>query len=74
MFFCTGQIPVKVSRLEVATGKREAWKEFTPGDPAGVYGIAMLLPTADGSTYAFEYRRVLSELYLVDRLGVVPGI
>jgi Tol biopolymer transport system component len=62
------EFPARVFRLDVATGRREVWKELMPGDPAG---ITLLSPTAiseDGKTVLFTYARSLSDLYLAEGL------
>ncbi len=38
-------IPVQISKLDVATGKKESWKELMPGDGAGIVDIAPIIPT-----------------------------
>jgi len=63
-----GDLPAKVFQLEVATGKRTLWKQLMPPDPAGVEYVGPVLPTPDGKSYAYGYRRLLSDLYLVDGL------
>jgi len=62
------ELPAKVYRLDLATGRKEFWKEFMPSDPAGVNNLAPILRTPDGKSYVYSYRRELSELYLVDGL------
>lgn len=59
-------LPARVFRITLATGTRELWKEFTPIDPAGVYKIAPVSMTSDGSSYAYNALRVLSELYVAE--------
>jgi eukaryotic-like serine/threonine-protein kinase len=61
-------LPARVYKVNLATGARELWKEFTPTDPAGVYKIAPISITADGSAYAYDALRMLSDLYVVDGL------
>ncbi len=61
-----GGRPRKVDRIEMATGKREAWKELAPDDPEGSATAIRLTP--DGRYYAYTYRRDESDLYLVDGL------
>jgi hypothetical protein len=39
-----------------------------PPDPAGVEYIGPVLPTPDGKAYAYGYRRLLSDPYLVEGL------
>lgn len=63
-----GDLPAKVFQLEIATGKRALWKQLMPPDPAGVEYVGPVLPTPDGKSYAYGYRRLLSDLYLVDGL------
>ena len=61
-------IPVKVWRIDLATRKRELWKEIVPADPAGVQSIVTLKFSADGKAYAYSVGKVLSDLYVVDGL------
>ncbi|MFL6248598.1 MAG: hypothetical protein ACJ74H_21420, partial [Thermoanaerobaculia bacterium] len=61
-------LPARVTRITIATGAREPWKEFMPSDPAGVYRIAPVLITPDGNGYAYNAMRVLSELYVAEGL------
>ena len=63
-----GEMPAKVYQLEVATGHRTLWKELMPPDPAGVEYVGPILPAPDGKAYAYGYRRLLSDLYLVEGL------
>lgn len=63
-----GEIPAKVSILEIGTGKRTAWKQLMPSDPAGVETIGPVLITSDGKACVYGYHRTLSDLYLVDGL------
>jgi dipeptidyl aminopeptidase/acylaminoacyl peptidase len=62
------ELPARVSKLDVSTGKRTLWKRFTPADAAGVDLISPILITPGGDTYVYEYGRTLSDLYLVEGL------
>ncbi len=64
----TGEVPAKVYRLEIATGKKTVWKEIVPIDTAGVSTIGPILMTPDGKTYAYGLHRTLGDLYLVEGL------
>jgi serine/threonine protein kinase/Tol biopolymer transport system component len=64
----TRAIPLKISRIDLATGRREPWKEITPADPAGAQSIPIIKFSADGKAYAYSVLRVLSDLYVVDGL------
>jgi Tol biopolymer transport system component len=61
-------IPVKVDRIDLATGKREPFKEIVPADPSGAQSIPGLRFSADGKSYAYSLGRMLSDLYVVDGL------
>ncbi|HKF44323.1 MAG TPA: protein kinase [Thermoanaerobaculia bacterium] len=60
--------PGVVDLVDIQTGKRTPWKEFHPPDPAGVIQIAPFLVTSDGKSYAYSYRRMLDDLYVVTGL------
>lgn len=61
-------VPVQISRLDLATGKRELWKEIAPADPAGVDAVFQIKFSADEKSYAYSVSRQLSDLYVVDGL------
>jgi eukaryotic-like serine/threonine-protein kinase len=61
-------LPVRVYRVELATGRRELWREVSPADPTGLLQVLPPRITPDGRAYAYTYFRVLSDLYLVDGL------
>jgi len=63
-----GELPAKVYRVEVPSGKRAFWKELMPADPAGVENIGPILLTPDAGTCVFGYHRLLADLYLVEGL------
>ncbi|HEY7159992.1 MAG TPA: hypothetical protein VH815_01980, partial [Acidobacteriota bacterium] len=60
--------PLEVYRVDLDNGKRTLWKVITPSDPAGIAGRGFILMTPSGNSYAYTYRRVLSDLYLVPGL------
>jgi len=62
-----GEIPAKVYRVDVSTGRRELWRWLMPTDAGGVSEIGPL-PTVSGESYAYSYSRTLSDLYIVDGL------
>ncbi len=63
-----GELPARVYRLDVQTGKRMLWKELMPSDPAGVENIGPIYMTPDAKTCVFGYHRMLADLYLVEGL------
>ena len=64
----TGEVPAKVYRLELASGKKSVWKQIDPVDPTGVSTIGPILITPDGKTYVYGFHRTLGDLYLVEGL------
>jgi serine/threonine protein kinase/Tol biopolymer transport system component len=62
------ELPPRVFRLDISTGRRELVKELMPPDPAGIYSIFPVLITPDGKYYAYTYRSLLADLYLATGL------
>jgi Tol biopolymer transport system component len=60
--------PIRVFRLDLATGERRLLREISFADPVGVYATISLLLTPDGRSYVYNYGRMLSTLYLVEGL------
>jgi eukaryotic-like serine/threonine-protein kinase len=58
--------PVKIYRLNIATGQRQLFREITPSDEAGLFGMSKIVFSANGRAYVYSYVRQLSELYLVN--------
>ncbi|HEY3973384.1 MAG TPA: protein kinase [Candidatus Sulfotelmatobacter sp.] len=61
-------IPSQISRVDLATGKRELLQQIAPADPAGVMNLPVIKFSADGKSYAYSTGRLLSDLYVVDGL------
>jgi Tol biopolymer transport system component len=61
-------LPVRIFRLDPWTGRKEFVKEFMPADPGGITGMSSVTMSADAKTFAFNYRRRISELFLVEGL------
>ena len=64
----TGEIPAKVYRVDLASGKKSVWKEIAPLDPTGVSTMAPVLMTPDGKSYVYGFHRTVGDLYLVEGL------
>jgi hypothetical protein len=60
------QIPTQISRLHLSSGRLEPWKEISPIDTLGVNAITKVMLSQDASTLVFNYRRVLSELFVAE--------
>jgi Tol biopolymer transport system component len=61
-------VPLKIIRIDLATGRSEPWKEISPADPAGAQSIVNITLSRDGKSYAYSTLRLLSDLYVVDGL------
>jgi Tol biopolymer transport system component/predicted Ser/Thr protein kinase len=62
----SGEVPARIERLEVATGKREPLRTVGPTDLTGVLSIGPFAFTDDLKTYAYACRRTSSHLFLVE--------
>ncbi len=61
-----GEVPLPVSRLILASGKKELWRELAPADRVGLIRIEAVRVTPDGKAWAYSLGRVTaSDLYLV---------
>jgi eukaryotic-like serine/threonine-protein kinase len=58
----------RVERVDVRSGRRVLWREITPPDPTGLLGPVSIVIAPDGRSYAYNFLRVLSDLYLVTGL------
>ena len=68
VYRANAETPTKVFLVNAASGERRLWKEITPSDPAGTYGIDGLAVNPDGKSYVYNLERILSDLYVVDGL------
>jgi serine/threonine protein kinase/WD40 repeat protein len=66
--FRFGEIPAKLTEIELSTGKRKLWKELVPADSAGIDTIRGITITPDAKAYVYGYIRTLSDLYVVEGL------
>jgi Tol biopolymer transport system component len=63
-----GDIPQRIMKLDVTTGRKELWKELMPPDPAGVWTVSPVWITPDEKYYVYGFARSLADLYVVDGL------
>jgi len=64
-----GELPARIDRYDLGTGKRTLWKEIMPADRAGVIAINELHMTPDATAYVYSCARITSsDLYLVEGL------
>jgi len=58
---------LRITRLDVASGKRELWRELKTPDVVGVQ-VGDIAITPDGSSYAYSYQRDIVTLYMAKGL------
>jgi eukaryotic-like serine/threonine-protein kinase len=57
-------VPLQIERLDLATGRREPYRQLGPADPVGAVQIYPIALSADGRSYAYSLRRMTSHLFL----------
>jgi Tol biopolymer transport system component len=65
----TGELPLKIQRLDIATGKTKPVRELVPSDLGGVVSIAPVITNVDASALAYTYYQTFSVLYVVSGLN-----
>jgi hypothetical protein len=63
-----GSVPARLDRIEIASGRRTAWKTLHPPDTTGAGHIWTILLTPDGDGYAYTHGLFLQDLFLVEGL------
>jgi hypothetical protein len=63
-----GDVPLRVYRCEINSGKRTLVRELIPPDAAGVVSVAPVASSLDGSAFAYSYYQTLSVLYVISGL------
>jgi serine/threonine protein kinase len=63
------RIPATLFRVDLASGQKNVMLRLEPADPSGVLNLSRIVLSRDGKTYAYDYRRVLSTLLVVDGLN-----
>jgi len=58
-------VPAKIDRVELSTGRRTLLEEIGPPDRTGLITLDPLTMSHDGAQYAYRYRKRLSTLFVV---------
>jgi WD40 repeat protein/predicted Ser/Thr protein kinase len=66
--FLKGEVPARLTLVDLSTGQRKPWKTVAPPDSAGIDAIGGIMMALDGKAYIYSYVRTLSDLYLVEGL------
>jgi hypothetical protein len=61
-------VPMRIDRVDLASGKSTPWKEIALADPTGVDDFFSAQMTPDGACYCYSFMRGLSRLYYVEGL------
>jgi serine/threonine protein kinase len=61
-------LPASVYKVDLSSGEKTAVLRLAPPDPSGVDNIAKIVLSRDGRAYAYNYRRYLGELPVVEGL------
>jgi eukaryotic-like serine/threonine-protein kinase len=67
-FVSRQDVPIVVSRVEIATGRREPWMTVAPALLPSTASLASFRIAADGKSYAYHYVDSVSTLYLAEGL------
>jgi eukaryotic-like serine/threonine-protein kinase len=68
LVFQKGGVPLKLFRVNIATGKREQLPDLSPADATGVVTVGPVVSTRDASRFVYSYYQVISVLYVVSGL------
>jgi WD40 repeat protein len=66
--FSAQEFPMRIQRLDVATGALTPWKEVVPSEIAGNLGLTHMGINPDGDAYVYTIERMLTDLFVVDGL------
>jgi Tol biopolymer transport system component len=58
----------RIDRMDASSGKREPWKDFGPGDLAGIQRFERIAMTPGGGSLVYSSERVFCTLLVVDGL------
>jgi len=60
-----GDVPARIERLDIATGRRSLLAELAPDDRVGLFIFYATSISKDGRQYAYGYAKRLSTLFVV---------
>jgi Tol biopolymer transport system component len=64
----SGELPSKIYKVAIATGKQTVVQELRPGAPAGVVTVSPVIASRDGTRFAYSYNEAFSVLDLISGL------
>jgi hypothetical protein len=63
-----GELPSKIYKVEIATGKETMVHQLRPSAQAGIVIVTPVVVSRDGSRFAYSFNQALSTLYLISGL------
>jgi serine/threonine protein kinase len=63
-----GELPSKIYKARIDTGKQTIVQELRPSVPAGVVMVAPVVSNREGTRFVYSYNQTLSVLYLISGL------
>ena len=60
------EVPFRFERLDLASGRREPVRDAVPTDRTGILYSSAAALTEDATSYAYDYSRLTSKLYVVE--------
>jgi hypothetical protein len=66
--YIPGELPSKIYKVEISTGKQTVVQELRPEAPAGVVTVSPVIASRDGTHFVYSYNQTLSVLYLISGL------
>jgi len=67
--FRPGEVPLRIQRLDVATGKTTPVRELVPADRGGVVSIGPVITNVNATEFVYSYYQTLSVLYVISGLN-----
>jgi eukaryotic-like serine/threonine-protein kinase len=67
--FRPGEVPLRIQRLDVVTGKTQLVRELVPADRGGVVSIGPVIADAAATEFVYSYYQTLSVLYVISGLN-----
>jgi len=63
-----GELPSRIYKIDIASGKYSLLQELRPSTPAGVVSVSPVVVNRDGTRFAYSYNQTWSVLYLISGL------
>ena len=67
--FRQGEVPLKIERLDITTGKTTPVRELVPGDRGGVVSMGPVITNVNADEFVYSYYQTLSVLYVISGLN-----